>query len=278
MSESKKNSAIIEVRNYLETSAVEQQIKKALPPSLHATEDRKNQMVHHLVRSAVTLCNDNPRLYQCTQRSLVAGIMRAAELGLELNGVLGQAYLIPYKIKGVEEATFQVGYRGLIDLAFRSGKISAFPMRVVYMNEPFEIHYGTRNVLSHSPLPPESRGEVLGFYSCAIFVSGGCDFEFAFKTEVDEHAQRYSRSFASASSPWQTNYIPMACKTTARKLCKRVPLSPEAQMAALIDEYGERGFLPEQQQSLTETQESRTEALRQLLPDDSAYEPIETAG
>lgn len=269
MSESKQKSAIVQVHDFLHTPTIKKQLTDAFPASVKLTAER-------FVRQALTLCSENPKLLQCTQRSLIAGMMRAAELGLQLNGVLGQAYLIPYynsKAKGYE-ATFQVGYRGLIDLSFRSGRVAAFPLHTVYEKEPFEVHLGTTNKLLHTPLPPKERGEPIGYYGAIIYISGGNDFQFLYREEVEDHMRKYAQGFDRASSPWQTAFEAMAQKTAAKKLCKRAPLSPETQQAALLDDYGEQGLLVEK----VGDGESSTDALDRMLPDDQVPEPQETAG
>ena len=70
---------------------------------------------------AVGTIMDSPGLRDCTPASIVRGVIRAAEYGLALDGVLGHAYLVPYAVKGVKTAQFQIGYRGLVELMYRTG-------------------------------------------------------------------------------------------------------------------------------------------------------------
>ena len=87
--------------------ALEPEIKRALPAVL--TPER-------FTRMALSAINNTPELAGCTPMSFIAAMMNAAQLGLEPNTPLGQAYLIPYKNKGVLECQFQIGYKGMIDL------------------------------------------------------------------------------------------------------------------------------------------------------------------
>ena len=87
--------------------AMQPEIKKALPDVI--TPER-------FTRMALSALNTTPKLQECTQMSFLAALMNAAQLGLEPNTPLGQAYLIPYNNKGTLECQFQIGYRGLIDL------------------------------------------------------------------------------------------------------------------------------------------------------------------
>ena len=86
--------------------AMEPQIKRALPSTI--TPER-------FTRIALSALNTTPKLKECTQMSFLSALMNAAQLGLEPNTSLGQAYLIPYKNKGVYEVQFQIGYKGLLD-------------------------------------------------------------------------------------------------------------------------------------------------------------------
>ena len=101
-----KNMTIVDM-----VKALEPEIRKALPAVL--TPER-------FTRMALSAINNTPALADCTPMSFIAALMNAAQLGLEPNTPLGQAYLIPYKNKGVWECQFQLGYKGLIDLAANS--------------------------------------------------------------------------------------------------------------------------------------------------------------
>ena len=92
----------------------EGEIAKALPSVM--TPDRFTRMMLSAVSAT-------PKLAECTPKSFLGAMMNAAQLGLEPNTPLGQAYILPYSNKGVMEAQFQIGYKGLIDLAYRSGEV-----------------------------------------------------------------------------------------------------------------------------------------------------------
>lgn len=118
------------------------EIKKALPTVL--TPER-------FTRIALSALNNTPALQKCTPMSFLAALMNAAQLGLEPNTPLGQAYLIPYKNKGVLECQFQIGYKGLIDLAYRNGQMQTIQAQAVYENDEFSYEYGLEPKLSHRP-------------------------------------------------------------------------------------------------------------------------------
>ena len=76
--------------------------------------------------------------------SFIAALMNAAQLGLEPNTPLGQAYLIPYKNKGILECQFQIGYKGMIDLAYRTGQVQMIQAQIVREHDFFEYQYGSQ--------------------------------------------------------------------------------------------------------------------------------------
>lgn len=102
--------------------SMEGEIKKALPSVI--TPERFTR----IVLSAISV---NPKLGSCTPASFLGAMMTSAQLGLEVNTPLGQAYVLPYLNKGVLEAQFQLGYKGLIDLAYRSGDVEVIQAHVV---------------------------------------------------------------------------------------------------------------------------------------------------
>ena len=111
--------------------AMQDDIAKALPKVI--TADR-------FTRIALSALSNNPKLYECSKLSFLGALMNAAQLGLEPNTPLGQAYLIPYynnKEKRLE-CQFQIGYKGLLDLAYRSGEIAMIQAYIVYENATFE--------------------------------------------------------------------------------------------------------------------------------------------
>ena len=124
--------------------ALEPEIKKALPEIL--TPER-------FTRMALSALNASPRLRECTQMSFLAALMNAAQLGLEPNTPLGQAYLIPYRNKkqGVMECQFQIGYKGLIDLSYRNPQIQMISAHEVYENDEFDYELGRCTSLGYRP-------------------------------------------------------------------------------------------------------------------------------
>lgn len=192
------------------------EIARALPK--HMNPDR-------LARVALTTIRLTPKLLQCELPSLMGAIMQAAQLGLE-PGLLGHCYIIPYG----KEAQFVIGYRGMIDLARRSGNIQSIYAHEVYTNDYFELQYGLEEKLVHIPWHMrtdgqfDGPGDIRGFYMVAKFKDGGCHFHYMTKQQVDNHR---ARSKAADNGPWVTDYIEMGKKTVVRSAWKWLPISVE---------------------------------------------------
>jgi recombination protein RecT len=190
--------------------------QKALPAHMNA--DR-------MARIALTTIRTNPKLLQCNVESLMASVMQAAQLGLEPS-LLGHCYIIPYG----SEAQFIIGYRGMIDLARRSGNIQSIVVHEVYQNDYFKLSYGLEDTLQHIPyhLRTDEKatepGSLRGCYMVAKFKDGGYQVHYLSKDEIDQHRKR---SKASGNGPWVTDYVEMCKKTVIRAAWKWLPLSVE---------------------------------------------------
>ena len=202
------------------------ELKKALPSVL--TPER-------FIRIALSALNNTPQLKQCTPMSFISALLNAAQLGLEPNSPLGQAYLIPYKNKGQLEVQFQIGYKGLIDLAYRNGQMQTIQAQVVYENDFFEYEYGLNPVLVHRPAFSD-RGEPIYFYGLFKTVNGGFGFSVMSKADMDNFASTYSKALGTSYSPWKTSYEEMAKKTVIKQALKYAPIKTDFQRALSTDE------------------------------------------
>lgn len=218
------------------------QIEAALPKHLNA--DR-------MLRIVMTEIRKTPKLKLCTPASLIGSVIQASQLGLEPGSALGHAYLIPfknYKLSkeksklenkdiSVMECQFMLGYRGMIDLARRSGQVMSLDAQEVYENDLFEFEYGLNQKLRHIPTMKEP-GHFIGVYAIAHLKEGGHQMRVIWKAEVDK-VRKSSKS--AEEGPWVTHYEEMAKKTVIRKLFKYLPVSVEMQRAIALDESAERG-------------------------------------
>ena len=206
--------------------SMEGEIAKALPSVI--TPERFTR----IVLSAISV---NPKLGSCTPASFLGAMMTSAQLGLEVNTPLGQAYVLPYLNKGVLEAQFQLGYKGLIDLAYRSGEVEVIQAHVVYANDEFTCEYGLDPKLTHKPADTD-RGEPVKVYAVFKTKSGGFGFEVMSMEDVRKHAEKYSKAYGSSFSPWKTSFEEMAKKTVLKRVLKYAPLKSDFVRAAVQDE------------------------------------------
>ena len=207
-------------------NSMQGEIAKALPSVI--TPERFTRIVLSAVSS-------NPQLAACTPKSFLAAMMQSAQLGLEVNSPLGQSYLIAYKNHGQDEVQFQLGYKGLIDLAYRSGEIASIQAQTVYENDEFHYAYGLEPKLEHIPSMGD-RGEPIAYYAVFKTKDGGYGFEVMSKADIAAHAQRYSKAYSYSSSPWKTNFDEMAKKTVLKRVLKYAPLRTDFQRQLTADE------------------------------------------
>lgn len=197
-------------------------IAQAIPQHMNA---------ERLARVALTLVRTTPALLDCSPESIMGGVLMSAQLGLEL-GMIGHAYLVPFNNRKTnrKEAQFIIGYRGMIDLARRSGNIESIKAEPVFENDEFELSYGLEDRLHHVPyhcrkgMAIGEPGAFRGAYAVAKFVGGGHAILYMPKAEIDAHRRR---SKSSDSGPWVTDYNQMALKTVVRGLWKWLPISIE---------------------------------------------------
>ena len=230
--------------------SMEGEIKKALPSVL--TPER-------FTRITLTALSSNPRLRECTPQSFLGAMMSAAQLGLEPNSQLGQAYLIPFRNngKGCMECQFQIGYKGMIDLFYRSSEASSLTAQVVYENDTFEYELGLEPKLRHIPAEGD-RGQAVKVYAVFHLKNGGYGFEVMSMDDVKKHAKRYSKSFGNG--PWQTNFEEMAKKTVLKRCLKMAPMSTDFARAISQDETVKTEISEDMYEVANETEYSVMEA------------------
>jgi recombination protein RecT len=221
------------------------ELQAALPR--HISADR-------MLRLVLTTIQRNPKLLDCTQASVIGSVMQAAQLGLEIDDLLGTAYLVPFRNKksGQLECQLIPGYKGLMNLARRSGEVADIDAKVVYSADFMDFEYGSSRFLKHKPARG-NRGEMSSVWAAAYLkdMMGNPHFEVMSKAEVE--AIR-ARSRAKDAGPWVTDEEAMWLKTAIRRLCKQIPASTELQAAIALDEQADIG-LPQPLPELPEVSE-----------------------
>lgn len=202
----------------------------------------KHVSADRMLKIALGALRTTPKLMQARTDTLLGAIIQCAQLGLEPNTPLGHAYLIPFenRQKGVTEVQIVFGYKGLLDLARRSGQIVSIAAHEVREHDHFEYEYGLDEKLVHRPAMGE-RGNVIAFYAVAKLVGGGYAFEVMSRADVEairnesqgwKTAVRFKKE---ASSPWGAHFVEMGRKTVLRRLFKYLPVSIELATAATLD-------------------------------------------
>lgn len=201
----------------------------------------KHMNPERLMRVTANAIRTTPKLQQCEPLSFLGALMQCAALGLEPNTVLGHAYLIPFdnRRKNVTEVQVVVGYKGLIDLARRSGHITSISANIHYSDdELWEYEEGTEARLRHRPGPQE--GDKLHAYAIAKFTDGGHAYvvlPWAQVLKIRDASQGYKTAvrYNKKDTPWIAHEDAMAKKTAIRALAKYLPLSVEFVDAVQID-------------------------------------------
>lgn len=234
----KKQSPALIVKGLIEKRMDD--IKKALPAVI--TPER-------FVRIATTAVSANPKLAEAASKSpmtFLGALMTAAQLGVEPNTPLGQAYLIPFNnsrlVDGtwvkVPEVTFQLGYQGIIDLCYRSGEVTMINAQVVYENDEFEYELGLDQKLRHIPAK-KNRGKPEYYYGVFKTKSGASGFQVMSYEDVLEHAKKFSKSYNAKSGkfsgPWESDFNSMAKKTCLLAALKYAPKKSDFVKAIVND-------------------------------------------
>ena len=260
------------IAGLLTDPAIKSQIALALPR--HMTSER-------LARIALTEVRKTPKLAKCDQASFLGAIMQCAQLGLEPGGALGHAYLLPFenRNRGITEVQFIVGYRGMIDLARRSGQILSIEARAVYEADEFRVSLGLNSDLVHVPAwDAQERGSLRFVYAVAKLKDGGTQFEVMSRVEVEKVR---AKSRAGNNGPWVDHFEEMAKKTVIRRLFKYLPVSIELAQAVALDEQAEDGRPQDNPLTIdveaTETTHERGETASDDLPLPHLLELLEGA-
>ena len=208
---------------------MEPEIKKALPSVM--TPER-------FMRMALSATNMSPKLLQCEKMTFLSALMSAAQLGLEPNTPLGQAYLIPYwsNKRKKYECQFQIGYQGYKDLFYRNENncnVDAYP---VYENDEFSYELGLNPNIIHKPALI-NRGKVIAYYSVWKSKTGGFGISVMSMEDMENfYKEKVEPNKKGKSSPWDTDYEAMAKKTVLKRNLKYAPLNSDIRRLIMNDE------------------------------------------
>ena len=186
------------------------------------------------LRVAMTSIQQNEKLLECDLGSLMKALIQSAQVGLEPDGI--NAHLIPYG----KQVKFMADYKGLVNLAYRSGRIDSITSEVVYANDEFIYEHGSNKSLYHVKNLTGDRGERIAVYSIAYFAKGGVDFIVL--TPADVALARSCSKADKKGSIWDKHTDAMWKKTALRQHAKMLPMEPDFQRAAVIEEKLDMGM------------------------------------
>ena len=219
-----KTKAPIIVQQVL-SDQFKKQLALAVPKHLNA--DR-------MARIAATEVRKNKALLNTEPTSFLGSVMQAAQLGLEPGSALGQAYLVPYG----NQCQLIIGYKGMIDLARRSGQVLSLNAYAVREGDDFSFQLGLKPDIHHVPSLEADRIKkpITYVYAVATLKGGGYQFEVMSRAEVEA-----VRAKAKSKNIWNTYFEEMAKKTVIRRLFKYLPVSIEALEITNADAKREAG-------------------------------------
>jgi recombination protein RecT len=211
--------------------SMEAQFALAMPKGMEAAQ---------LVRDALTCLQQTPDLAKCSPQTVLGALMTCAQLGLRpgVSG-LGHAWVLPFwdsKSKSFK-AQLVIGYKGYVDLAYRSGQIATVIGRTVYEGDTFDVEYGLDDQLIHKPAMTGERSKPIAHYAIVKLANGGRSFWVMTEDEMQAWKRRYAPTNRAGQvvGPWVSDYEAMARKTCLLRLAAWMPKSTELAYAMEID-------------------------------------------
>lgn len=177
------------------------------------------------ISSVVSAVQTNPQLAECTNASILSAALLGHSLNLPQSPQIGMFYLVPFKNKGVSEATFQLSYRGMIQLAMRSGQYKAINVTDIREGE-LASYNPIEDVYEFTPVTDMEKRmalPVIGYYAYFEMINGFRKAIYWTKEQVDAHAKKYSASYRNNWSGclWKSDFDAMAKKTMLRQLISK---------------------------------------------------------
>jgi len=208
------------------------QIEKAVPKDINA--DR-------ILRSIPYLLRKNPKLLDCSASSLFYSLIQAAVLGLELGGPLEEAYPVPYG----GEIECQIGYRGLIKLAYRNGFIKRIQAEAVHSADHFDYKLGTSPYIDHKPAIDGDRGDFRVAYAIAMTTEKEIFISLFHREDVDKVKNLVIAKFKALSPAWKMWEDEQIKKCAIRRLAKILPKNPDCQEFQRAVDYDNKSAVGE---------------------------------
>lgn len=208
-------------RDLITSEGYKNQLAAALPKGM--TADR-------MVRVVLTAMNKTPKLLECSKESVWASVLNCAALGL-FPDALGRAYLVPYG----KDCQLIIGYKGLIDLAYRSERIASINLVIVREGDEFERMPMESPPIKHRIIEAPDGGFRKMTHVYSVVYLKGCNSPSVDVMTLREVRDIQDRSKSGKSGPWVTDFEEMAKKTVFRRHSKVLPMSAEMAQAIEMD-------------------------------------------
>lgn len=221
--ENKMVSPVNQMKNLLENKGMQ---------NLFADAVKENK--DRFLASLIDLYNGDTYLQGCDPKEVAMEALKAATLNLPINKSLGYAYIVPFKNKGKLTPQFQIGYKGYVQMAQRSGQYRSLNAGIIYEGMEIKKNYlkGTFEIVGE----PKSE-KVIGYFAYFELLNGYEKALYMTKDEVIKHAETYSQSYSSNFSPWKKQFDEMAQKTVLKRLLSKYGvLTTEFEKAMKEDE------------------------------------------
>ncbi len=182
------------------------------------------------VASILDLYGSNTNLQKCSPAAVIRECMKAATLKLPINKQLGLAYIVPYG----NEPQFQIGYKGYIQLAMRTGQYRYLNADCVF--EGIDVK---RDLLTGRTIfvgEPKKNAKIAGYFCHMELLNGFTKTLYMTKREVEAWGKKYSKSYHKSSSAWKTNFDEMALKTVVRRLLSKWGIMSVEMVTALSND------------------------------------------
>lgn len=221
------------------------QLHKMHPHILSLLPDPSDAEVRRMISIVSGAVTRNPRLLQCHLPTVIQAVLQGAECGLEIGGVRGEAYLVPFwnTKQRREDCQFIAGYKGLAKLMLQTPRHRNLEARLVYEGDSFSRTYGSAPLLIHRPSedPQRTNGKVLAAYTVLHFADGlqpqFVDMDISELEAIRSKVK--ARNRGKESGPWATDTHAMYKKCPIRQLANVVELSPRARKAIEFEQAHE---------------------------------------
>lgn len=266
---------LVTLQTILENKDRTMAFEKSLPKNAPSSLDNFKMSMYRLVEK-------NPKVLDCKASSVLLSFYTCLSLGLEPDTALQHAHLIPYG----DQLQFQIGYKGLIALAYRSGLIRWHLVDNIYSNDKYSVHKGSNPRIEHEPAL-SNRGNFVASYAVVELSKGGQIFDIMTSDEIaylkatsvkKSKNPKTGKYEISSSSPWVMWEDEMRKKTVLKRLLKQLPLTKEMALAKQIDDDVETGAIKDFRESTEGFQYEKDVIIEQPLvtvPKDEVAEDVD---